>query len=200
MAYGDINVIRQLVGITSEDISDADLTAILNVAERTVMKELMSEVTREEVYALDSERLTYQVKHYPLADRNLDGVVDASDVKVEAKSSTLSFNMWRELTVADIKVEDGLILLSSAPDSGERVFISYAYIPPTVTNDDLNDLVNYLTAHLVSLRLENPDTLAISDLEKNALVVKKEEYKYLKAYIAKKRAVLGKYNFRAVSI
>ncbi|MBO8180788.1 MAG: hypothetical protein H0Z19_10000 [Archaeoglobus sp.] len=200
MTYGDINTVRQLVGITSDDISDADLTAILSVAERIVMKELTSEVNRELAYPLTNDRLVYQTRRFPIADRDLDGIVTSADIKVEAKNPIAGFDMWRELTVADIKPEDGLILLSEAPADNEQVYISYSYLPPIITADDINDLVNYLTAHLVSLQLENPDTLAISDLEKNALVVQKREDRFYKAYVARKRAALGRYNLRVVSV
>ena len=198
MLYGDILSIRALTGLTNEDVSDEDINQIMQLANRIVLNTIQMRVTREQPRQIGSDRLVYQTSAYPLADIDGDGQVTANDVKVEALSPVESFDMWRELTISQINADYGLIKLAEAPASGERVFITYAYIPEWVKKEDIDDLVNLLTAHILTLRLQNPDTIAITDLGANELIVKKQETKFLEVYKLKLQTLMSIKAMRSV--
>ncbi|MBO8180267.1 MAG: hypothetical protein H0Z19_07285 [Archaeoglobus sp.] len=200
MLYGDILSIRALTGLTSEDISDEDITQVMQLANRIVLNTIQIRVTKEQPRQIGGDRTVYQTISYPLADIDGDGQVTANDIKVEALNPVESFNMWRELAVDQINPYYGLIKLAEAPTNGERVFVTYAYIPEWVKKEDIDDLVNLLTAHILTLRLQNPDTVAITDLGANELIVKKQETKFLEVYKLKLQTLMNIKAMRSVEL
>lgn len=200
MLYGNIMNVRALTGLTENDVSNEDIVAIMEMANRIVLNTIQTKVVRERARQIGSDRLVWQTAYYPLADVDGDGQVTANDVKVEALSPYESFNMWRELTIDQINAEYGLIKLAEAPSAAERVFITYAFIPDLITKEDIDDAVNLLTAHILTLRLQNPDTVAITDLGANELIVKKQETKFYDLYKLKIRSMMGLKSFRSVEV
>ena len=200
MIYGDVISIRAIVGLTSEDISEEDINFIMKLANGIVLDTIRVRVIKEVPHEIGSDRLVYQTLSYPISDLDGDGEVTANDIKVEALSPVESFDMWRELTISQINADYGLIKLSSPPNSGERVFITYAYLPSWVKKEDIDDLVNLLSAHILTLRLQNPDTIAITDLGANELIVKKQETKFLKVYQMKLNTLMSIKAMRSVTL
>jgi len=200
MLYGDILSIRALTGLTSEDVSNEDINQVMQLANRIVLNTIQIRVTKEHSRQIGSDRTVYQTTYYPLADTDGDGQVTANDIKVEALNPVESFDMWRELTISQINADYGLIKLAEAPANGERVFITYAYIPKWVKKEDIDDLVNLLTAHILTLRLQNPDTIAITDLGANELIVKKQETKFLEVYKLKLQTLMSIKAMRSVEL
>jgi hypothetical protein len=200
MLYGNIMNVRALTGLTENDVSNEDIVAIMEMANRIVLNTIQTKVVREQARQIGSDRLVYQTNYYPIADTDGDGQVTANDVKVEALSPYESFNMWRELTIDQINAKYGLIKLAEAPSAAERVFITYAFIPDLTTKEDIDDAVNLLTAHILTLRLQNPDTVAITDLGANELIVKKQETKFYDLYKLKIRSMMALKSFRSVEV
>jgi len=196
MIYGSIMDIKALAGLSDADITDEELSVILELARRIVFDRVGSKVFRELPSRIGDSYTVYQVKNYPILDANGDGVVDGKDIKVEAKANTESFDMWEILTVSNVKADYGLIQLAQAVDPTKTVYVTYTYIPPQVNATDLDDAVNLMACHLISVRLQNPDTVAISDLNKNELIVKEDEDKFLKLYKLKEQVILAKKSFR----
>ncbi|MBO8173502.1 MAG: hypothetical protein H0Z33_16665 [Bacillaceae bacterium] len=200
MLYGDIMAIRALTGLTTEDVEDGDIATIMQLANRIVLNTVQVRVNKETSTPLTDDNTVFQTKHYPIADKDGDGEVTANDITVEALSPTRGFSMWRELTISELNPPYGLIRLSTPPTNGERVFITYAYIPPGVGTEDLDDLVNLMASHLLTLRLQNPDTVAITDLGANELVVKKTDTKFLDVYKLKLSTVMSVSAMRSVNL
>lgn len=191
MLYGNIMNVRALTGLTENDVSNEDIVAIMEMANRIVLKTIQGKIIREQPRQIGSDRLVYQTNYYPIADTDGDGQVTSNDIKVEALNPIASFDMWRTLQIDQINADYGLIKLLNAPADGERVFVTYSYIPDGITKEDLDDLVNLLTAHILTLRLQNPDTVAITDLGANELVIKKQETKFLDVYKLKLNTVMS---------
>lgn len=196
MIYGNIMDVTAIAGLSEEDISNEELSVILELARRIVFDRVSAKVFRENPERIDANYLVYQVKHYPIADLNGDGVVDAKDVKVEVKNPVSSFDMWGEVEVETVKPDYGLIKLVNPVDNASSVFVTYAYLPPQLRNQDLDDAVNLMAAHILTVRLQNPDTIAISDFNKNELIVREDTNKFLKLYKLKEQIILSQQSFR----
>ena len=191
MTYGDINTVRQLVGITEEDISDADLEILRQYAESLTLKRIAFNVFWEKAAPLNAERTQFQLKHK---------YIDPASVSVMLQDSDGNrYELSEEITIT-VDNWNGVLYLSAPIPADVDLYVTYIAFPRLFDLDEISKAVNYLTAHLATLRLENPDTLAISDLEKNALVIKKREDRFYKAYEAVVRALLGGKTFRAVSV
>jgi len=199
MDYGSIDDVRALTGLTGEDITDDDLAVLMDYARRKVFMDVLVSVEREKITPLTATRLVYQLEHYPLGSLETGVNPTPADVKVESMSLTPGWDMWNMLTVEAIDAEHGLIKLAETPPSGVELFASYHYFPTRIERRDLDEAVNYYTAHLATLRLEDPGTIAIPDLVSNALVYKENKpTRFLEVYRAKIDAMTGGLTFGVV--
>lgn len=199
MDYGSIDGVRVITGLTEDDISNDDLAVLLSYARRRFLADVLVKETREELTALDSTRLTYQLAHYPLGSMENGTSPTGSDIIVETKSTTPSWGMWGTVEVSDVDAEHGLIKLSEEPPTGVNLYATYYHFPGAIDDVDIDEAVNYFAAHLATLRLEDPATISINDLVSNALVYKENKpTRFLDAYRAKVDAITGGLVFGAV--
>lgn len=136
MAYTDEDAVRLMTNLVVSDISDVDITSLIAEATAQVNSDILVKVTREPVLPIDSVRdnkingttTTFYVRNWEgkyLGDLDNDGVVDTNDVivyQVSADGQTESV-----LTVSAIDDEDCSFTLSSAPSSGVRLYVTYAF-------------------------------------------------------------------------
>ncbi len=205
MSYGSINDVRALTNLTANDISDADLTALMAIAQRMFFNDVLMRIEREEItYSRTSPTtLIYQLSHYPIASVENGLNPTAGDIVVEAlniNANDLS-NAIRQIQVQDLNAGWGLIQLAEAPQPHERLFATYYAAPVSFNSYDIDAAVNFLTAHLATLRIQDPGTIQVADFN-NALVVKdkKMETRFLEMYERKKNEILMGATFRAVDL
>lgn len=130
MAYTSALKIREeLLGVDYEDAPDDILEKYIVKSDKAVIEDISTPVTLDEPSgAIDGINKEYQVTYYPIADRNADGIVDASDVTVRAwkKSSNVNYDT---MTVSSVLAEKGYVTLSTAPskDTYDKITADYRY-------------------------------------------------------------------------
>jgi len=161
MAYTDITAVRLLTNLTTNDISDANVTSIISYATTTLNAEINTDVIRERVLWLDNTRkneingvnTVYYTRNWYgkfLGDSDNDGDVDTSDVIVYQVASD---GTETTLTVSAVDVDDNKITLSSAPN-GVKLYVTYnwCYKNPS-TDNNIKLATTYLTASLIYEKL-----------------------------------------------
>lgn len=198
MDYGSVDGVRVITGLTEDDVSNEDISMLMSYARRRFFADVL-EYTTEEITPLDDTRLVYQLEHYPIGSPENGTNPQPADVKVETLDTSPSWSMWGTVDVDAVDAEHGLIKLTETPPSGVTLYASYHYFPAKLDDADINEAVNYLTAHLLTLRLEDPSTISINDLVSNALVYKENKpTRFLEAYKAKVDGMVGGLIFGAV--
>ena len=163
MVYTDTAAVRLLTNLTTNDISNADVTSIISYATTTLNAEINTDVIRERILWLDNTRrnqidgtnAVYYTRNWRgkfLGDSNNDGDVDTSDVTVYQVASD---GTETTLTISAIDVSESKITLSSAPASGVRLFITYnwCYKNPNTPDSNIKLAATYLTASLIYEKL-----------------------------------------------
>src|SRR3990167_1825155 len=141
MAYTTYTLVRLMTNLSTNDISDANITSIIT---SFVTPEINSQIMvyeEEEVIfpilgdseknnKIDSSNTAYYLKNYPLGDLDDDGDADASDLTVVQVDSTTSPPTRTTLTVSTVNdVKRGKFTLSSAPSNGMKLLVSYKWCP-----------------------------------------------------------------------
>jgi hypothetical protein len=151
-----LSQIRLVSGLSTTEISDTDLFDLILLAQREILSKVNVRVIRERVEYIDSTRennvngtnTTFYVKNWLgkfLADTNLDGTVDTSDLEVFAVDSN---GTETELTLSSIDITQGKFVLSSAPSSSLTLYVSYSWSSYDQTTPD--NLLNLAAIYLVS--------------------------------------------------
>ena len=132
-----------LTNLTISDVSSTDATSIIEHATVELNRLINTKITRELVNYIDSTRenkidssnTTYYVRNWKkyLADMDNDGDVDTDDIKVYQVDSN---GDETELTVSSITHDEGKFVLSSAPTTGVRLYVSYEYALKDVSTPD----------------------------------------------------------------
>jgi len=136
MAYTTVNKVRLLTNLSTSDISDEDVTNLIAEATKELNRLINVKVVREEVLYIDEYRqnkidgnnTTYYVKNWKgkyLADMDNDGDVDTDDIEVIIADPTNDTET--SATVSSISASEGKFVLSSAPSSGKRLYITYEW-------------------------------------------------------------------------
>jgi len=205
MDYGSIDDVRALANLTNNDISDEELSVLMRIAQRMFFNDVLIKIEKEDItYSRTSNNtLIYQLNYYPIMSVENGTSPTAEDVKVEAVdiyANDLN-NAVREIQVTALNAAYGLIQLAEAPTASEKLFAYYYAAPVHFKDFDINVAVNFLTAHLATLRLQDPNTVAIADFN-NALVIKdkKMETRFLDMYERKKAEILGGSTFRVAEL
>jgi len=154
IAYVTIQDIKTLVSfpdnITDQAISDliplctAELNADINVL---IVREYVDWLDETRENYVNSDNATYYVKdwkNYYIGDSSNNGTVDTSDVLVTAVDSD---GTETEPTISSITHDDGKIVMSSAPDSGLDLYITYSRAP--IDESTPHSLIKIAMAQLV---------------------------------------------------
>lgn len=144
LGYCSLNYVRELNNLTTSDISDTDLYALIGKATTVLNSDINVEIIREKVVYLDNTRkneingsnTTYYVQNWKgkfIADRNNDGDVTISDIIIYQVTSD---GTETTLTVSSITPNDGKFVLSSTPASGVALYVTYDWAPYSVSDPD----------------------------------------------------------------
>jgi len=179
MAYCIYSDINALTDITSTDVANDDITILIAYATIELNRQINVKIIEEPVKYIDKYRqndidgsnTTFYVNSsykWYLGDLDNDGDVDTSDAIVyeyDATSETKS-----TCTVSSID-EEGKFVLSSAPSSGNRLFVTYARAPVSENGSSCDNLLKQacinLTASLCYTKIQARDfkTVSLGDLK-----------------------------------
>ncbi len=136
--------VNDLTNVTSSDIANADITKIIAKATVELNRLINVKEIRERVDYLDSTRkntrdgsnTTFYVRNWKekfLADRDNDGDVDTDDLIVYQVDSN---GVETTLTVSSITHNEGKFVLSEAPSSEVRLYVTYEWCYKDVSTPD----------------------------------------------------------------
>ena len=164
MAFASIDRVRLLSGLSTSDVSDGYLQAIINYATEQVNADISRKVTLEKVDYLDDFRpntidtsnTTFYTRNswkWALGDLNNTGVLDTEDIECwEYKSD----NTRSQLTIDTID-SNGTFTLTTAPDATSDVKITYTFQPLDLTHALVKDACAYLSASMSYTRISPAD-------------------------------------------
>jgi len=135
MAYTTTAKVRLITNLVVADISDADVTSLIDQATYQLNADLNTRVYREKIGYIDNTRknsidnsnTTYYVKNWRgkyIADGDNDGDVDTSDITVHQVATD---GTETTLTVSTITPTTGEFTLSAAPSSGVDLYVTYEW-------------------------------------------------------------------------
>ena len=156
MGYCNITDIRDITNITSSDLSDSEITALIGKATRELNSKINVRVIREEIEYLDTTRTnyidgsnkTYYIRNWQdrfLADMNNDGTVTVSDIIVYAVFSDGTETLP---TISSIDYTKGSFTLSTAYSSSYRLYATYEWCYRNAGESDT--LINLACTFLTS--------------------------------------------------
>ncbi len=170
-AFCSASEVRDIINLSTDDISDAEIDNLINLAQIQIAQELYSYHEDEEVEYINDEKdndidgsnKTFYTRYWPIADSNHDGQVTTADIKVYKFDSE---GNRTEVTVSSVDAERGKFVLAEAPTTDYTLKVTYWSRPPNITNNDLKLACILLTASLCYLKvqpqfLKHMDTLDI---------------------------------------
>jgi len=155
MGYASTSEVRTLTGLTTIDVSDADLTELINLATDMIIEDLTISVIDEEPSGvINGTNTTFTVYNYPIADVDGDKQVTGSDVTVYTWTDESDPSTKSTVPVSTIYPRNGKIVLQSAPSTSiEKITVDYAYTLEEDINWDLVKVAcSWLTAYLFCIK------------------------------------------------
>ena len=133
--YCSLADIRAMTNLTTTDISDTDLFELMSRATSQVNSDINVHVEREFIQPIDNTRknkingdnTTYYVRNWFekfIGDRNHDGDITTDDIIVYQVDTD---GTETTLSVDSITDNEGKFVLSSAPSSGVKLYVTYDY-------------------------------------------------------------------------
>lgn len=141
MTVTNVAAVRAISGLTTSDISDANLTSFISIAYTLVPREIgikrfeerVNYISAEKGNDIDGSNTIFYTVSFPTGDYNADGALDSNDITVWQLNSD---SVRSELTVTDFRSRDGRFMLSSAPSSGVTLYATYLEYPKDIEYDD----------------------------------------------------------------
>ena len=135
MAYCTTSDVRAICGLTTTDISDADLTTLITMATYQLNADINIKSNREKVEYIDSTRkndldssttkfYVKKWKDYCIGDLDNDGSVSLSDILAYLVDGS---GTETTATVSSIDPDNGNFTLSSAPSADYHLYVTYVY-------------------------------------------------------------------------
>jgi len=121
------NDIRLIVGLTSSEAPDEEIEPYIEDAKRECLSDCCIFVKDEEITASEDNEKQYEVSHSYIADTNFDGEWDFNDVLVYGWVDKDDPSTRVELSVNSVDGRYGIVELTTAPSSYEKVTIDYWY-------------------------------------------------------------------------
>ena len=160
MAYADETEVRFLSGLSAEEIDKTTLKFLINRALRVFFEEIAVFVSNRElkpslkgVYVNGTNREFYTA-HLHIADGNLDGIIDASDVAVFCWTDPQDEGTKAAVAVSSIIPETGRLILAAAPPATVKKLTADYWHYLREPNWDLFRMAHsYLSAYFAILHL-----------------------------------------------
>ena len=153
MVYATTTTVRAVTNITSSELSDSEVSALITIASRQFNSDVNVYHYKEEIKYIDETKdneingsnKTFYTKEFPFGDSDDDFDVDTSDITVYSRATD---GTETALTVSSITANEGKFVLSSAPSSSVRLFIIYNSVQRSVSDPHalVTNAVTMLTA------------------------------------------------------
>lgn len=189
MSYITATEIRKFVSLPSE-ITDSQLTDLIPYCTSILNSDINTKIIREEPKWIDETRendidgsnKTYYVqnwKNWYLGDLDNDGDIDIGDVIVIERDAS---DVESSKTVSSVSHNEGKIVLSTAPASGNEVFITYSRAPIDESTPDnmIKVAMAQLVASYVFLRID-AQKIAKFRIGKVSITKQSEGFEYFHA-------------------
>lgn len=160
---------RSYAGLTTADADDTLLGTLIIYCSRGLSRDITTRRFGERLVGqIDGVNLVFQTAYRYIADRDVNLVVNGSDVTVRGvKVNTDGSKTLTTLGVASIDSFAGKVTLSVAPTSSlyDYLEIDYESYHAPVYSDQLEEAANALVAHLVWLRNRVPGGMTVAQLK-----------------------------------
>ena len=159
--YCSVSDIRDLTGLSVSDISDSIISGIIQHSSSQLNSDIQIEwkdekvthISNEKENDIDSSNKVFYTKHFPIGDRDNNGVVSGADIYAYTIDSD---NERTQIVVSGITVEGtekasvlgGPIYLSVAPNTNDALYFSYVTSP--VDMETPHKLVNLACIQLAA--------------------------------------------------
>lgn len=155
MPYTTSAKVRNLTGLTSDEISADDLNVLRNYAENRVLREITVRTVDEEVSVDPDHDNVINTSNTPLADTDKDEKVNSNDITIYSWSDEDDESTKSEVTVTSVNAESGHITLNSNVDGASKVTADYSfYLGRTPDWNLIEQAVIYLTASIALKRVK----------------------------------------------
>jgi hypothetical protein len=153
--WTEISTVRNITGVSEDDYTDEQVAQFITLAQREVNSKINTKVVREMVLYLtsvrqnkiDGENKKFYLSKWKdnyLGDTDYDGDIDTDDIKVYKVNNDIE----TEVTVASLDYANMYFTLSSAPETGSEILVTYTYCPVDPVNPD--PFLSQVTAYLAS--------------------------------------------------
>jgi len=154
--------IRLLSSLTTSDVSNTNLTSLIEYATTTVNSDINIKHEDEKVRYISAERennidnanTTFYTQYYPIGDKTNSGTSDILDVVVYTINSSGDRTSYTISSIDDDEL--GKFTLTSTPSTSEVLYISYVSTPVEI--DTPHHLVKlavcYLTIALANTKID----------------------------------------------
>jgi hypothetical protein len=184
-SYCSIPECRMLTGLTTTDIGNDDLQALLNYSSTIIVNELLIRVSNEELQGkIDGSNTLFKLAKFPIADISGNASVGSEDVAVYSWTDSVNPSSKSTISVSTVYAKDGYITLSTAPNSTvKKLTVDYAYTYEEALSWDLIKVAcAYMSAYMFAIKKFTviPDTVSRGPLR---FSYKTKPYnEYLKKY------------------
>ena len=156
MAYTTKEQVRRITNITTSDVSDTDVDNLITDATAQVNSDINTREVREMIRQIDNTRTneidgsntTFYVRNFEgkyIGDMNDSGTITIADIIVYQVTSA---GVESKPTISSVDSDDGSFVMSSAPSSGVRLFVTYewCYDDPATPSKRISLATAFLTA------------------------------------------------------
>lgn len=157
--YCSTSDVYNRTGLTATDIGTAELEILVGRASIELNNQLNVKCEEERVQYFgvpwkendqDSSNTVFYTQYYPLGDADDNFSVGTADIEVFKWDGTTKTT----LTVSTISnTEEGEFTLSSAPDPGDTLYVTYEYLPIKITDKMIEKACVELSAYYAIKRL-----------------------------------------------
>jgi len=184
MAYATTAQVRLVSGLTTAEVSDADMASLIGLATEQLNAEVNSRVYEEKILYIDAVRdndidginTTFYLKKgydFFIADTDNDGDVGTTDITIFKVDTSVDPNTKTEVAAATLDDEMGKFTLAAAPETIHELYSNYSYAPlkeGVTCHALIKQACIFLTAALAETKIEakNLGSFRIGDYSETA--------------------------------
>jgi hypothetical protein len=156
MAWATLAKARLFSGLSTSDISDADLTTLLAIADRQLRRDIQVRVFKQRIYGnINGTNTTFKIRlpvGMEFADTDMDNDVDASDLTVyKVKfNSTTEVREHTSAAITSVNVTNRTVVLTAAPTTTDTEYLvaDFSYWSENIDYTQVANAASYYAAYL----------------------------------------------------
>lgn len=169
--YGDVATVRRISGIPPSDVTDAEMEDFIQAASVILTDKLATRVDGGRLVSYAPTPTTFRIPHRYVADLNVDGVADASDIAVRFEyvdPATGAVTTSPTGTVTLSNTGDGILTTENPLPQTHRAVADYGFYSRPFDLSRARRAVAYLAAHLATLKMKAPGRITRADTQGSA--------------------------------